>query len=82
VIRSEAIPFLLLSGGKAIEVLAEYLTWRDTSDESRLGYLRAMLAAALQTRRRWPSSVLMTSSGAELRERARQHLQAEAALAL
>ena len=67
-VRAEAVPFLLLAGGKGVEVLAEYLAWRDTGDEHRLGYLRAMLAVAFQKEQRWPRSVLLALGETKLEE--------------
>ena len=106
VVISEAIPFLQLPGGKSLEVLTEYLAWREEGASQRMGYLRAMVSGALRSRRGWSRTSIRALSGStleqlgwfellhrdlqqelvavqgELRKRALQQLQQEAALAL
>jgi hypothetical protein len=68
VVTAEAIPFLQLPGGKSLEVLTEYLAWREEGKSLRMGYLRAMLSGALRSRRAWSRTSIRALGGSPLEQ--------------
>jgi len=65
-VAAEVIPFLQLPLGKSLEVLSEYVGWREQDRDGRLGYVRAMLAIAFKSRSTWPRESIRALADVDL----------------